>query len=132
VGIVTNLPADVVRLIDEPCIAHIATVLPDGSPHSVPLWLGREGDRVVFLTSPNSRKARNVARDPRVAFSLTRPGHPTDMAYLRGRVAEVLDGDRGWEIIDRVSQKYIGGPYPLREDRAAFLVDVDHAGAMSF
>ena len=42
--------------------AHLATILPDGSPHSVPVWIGVEGERVAFLTGPGSRKARNIAR----------------------------------------------------------------------
>jgi hypothetical protein len=33
-----------------------------------------EGDRIAFLTSPGSRKARNLAREPRVAFSVTHQG----------------------------------------------------------
>ena len=51
-------------------IAHLATVLPDGSPHTVPLWVGTHGDRIVFLTGPGSRKARNLRHDPRVALSV--------------------------------------------------------------
>lgn len=47
-------------------IAHLATVLPDGAPHSVPLWVDTHGDRIVFLTGPGSRKARNLRCDPRV------------------------------------------------------------------
>jgi PPOX class probable F420-dependent enzyme len=127
-----ELPADVVRLLQLPSTAHLATLLPDGSPHSVPLWVGLENDHVTFLSSPNSRKAKNIARDPRVAISFTHRDKPTDMAYLRGRVVEVVDGDRGWAIIDRLSDRYLGMPYPLREDRVAFLVAVDHAGAVSF
>jgi len=42
--------------------AHVATVLPDGAPHSVPVWIGVEGERVVFFTGPGSRKARNLGR----------------------------------------------------------------------
>jgi PPOX class probable F420-dependent enzyme len=128
----TTLPDDVIRLLDEPCTAHLATILPDGAPHSVPVWVGREGSHIAFLTSPDSRKGRNISRDPRVAISMTRRERPNDMAYLRGRVIDIVEGDRGWEIIDRLSQKYLGGPYPLRTDRAAYLVEIDHAGAMSF
>ncbi len=61
------LDPDVRRVLDGTSIAHLATVLPDGSPHSVPLWIGTYGDRIVFLTRPGSRKARNLRRDPRVA-----------------------------------------------------------------
>ena len=43
------LDPDVRRVLDSTSIAHLATVMPDGSPHSVPLWIGAYGDRIVFL-----------------------------------------------------------------------------------
>ena len=45
------LNPDVRRVLDGTSLAHLATVMPDGSPHSVPLWVGTHGDQVVFLTS---------------------------------------------------------------------------------
>jgi hypothetical protein len=54
------------------------------------------------------------------------------MAMVRGRVAERVEGDRAWEIIDRISQKYTGGPYPLRTDRVVFLIEPEHVAATSF
>ncbi|HEX9232093.1 MAG TPA: hypothetical protein VF869_09290 [Jatrophihabitantaceae bacterium] len=33
----TELPADVRRLFDGPNYAHLATLMPDGAPHSAPL-----------------------------------------------------------------------------------------------
>ena len=119
----SKLSADLIRLIDEANTAHLATLLPDGAPLSVPMWIGRDGDRLAF---------RNLDRDPRVAISLTNRDKPNDMAYLRGRVAERVEGDRAWQIIDAMADKYIGMPYPLREDRIVYLVDVEHAGALSF
>lgn len=53
-----------------PNIAHIATLLPDGGPHSVPVMMDVEGDYLAFFTSPNSRKGRNL----REAF-LVEPAH---------------------------------------------------------
>jgi PPOX class probable F420-dependent enzyme len=124
--------ADVRALLEAPNIAHLATVLPDGSPHSVPLWVGVEGDRVAFLTDPRSRKARNLEHDARVAISITDRERPHVMAAIRGRVTERVEGDAAWTIIDRISQAYIGGPYPLRTDRVVYLVDPEHAWAQSF
>jgi nitroimidazol reductase NimA-like FMN-containing flavoprotein (pyridoxamine 5'-phosphate oxidase superfamily) len=46
---------DVRRVLDATPIAHLATVRPDGSPHTVPLWIGTHGDRIVFLTGPGSQ-----------------------------------------------------------------------------
>ena len=98
----------------------------------MPLWVAWEGDRLAFLTGPGSRKARNLARDPRVAVSMTETGNPFVMATLRGRVVEVLDGEAGWAVVDRISVLYTGGPYPRGEERHAFLVEVEHADAQSF
>lgn len=63
-------------LLDGTPIAHVATVLPDGAPHSVPMWIGVHGEHVVIMTGPRSQKACNLRRDPRVAISLAPPDDP--------------------------------------------------------
>jgi PPOX class probable F420-dependent enzyme len=105
---------------------------PDGSPHSVPVWVDMHGERIAFLTSPRSRKARNLKREPRLAISVTKHDEPNSMALVRGHIVEVLDGDKAWTIIDRMSHKYLGQPYPLRTDRVLFLVEVDHAWTQGY
>jgi len=126
-----QLPDAVRALFDGPNYAHIATLLPDGAPHSVPVWVGIEGTQIAFLTSPSSRKAQNIDRDPRVAISITERDRPFVMAEIRGRVVQRIEGDGAWTIIDRISQKYIGQPYGLRSDRVVFLVEADAAWAKS-
>jgi PPOX class probable F420-dependent enzyme len=88
------LTSEVRRLLDGPNLAHIATLPPDGSPHSVPLWVGLEGELIAILTSPGSRKARNLSRDPRVAISVTDRERPTAMGSIRGRVIRLVDGEK--------------------------------------
>jgi PPOX class probable F420-dependent enzyme len=127
-----ELSNQVRALFDGPNYAHIATVLPDGAPHTVPTWVALEGDRIAFLTGPTSRKARNLERDPRVAVSVTDQANPFVMATVRGEVAERLEGDAAWEVIDRISHKYIGQPYPVREDRVVYLIRPDHATSYTF
>ena len=126
------IPADVRALLEAKNIAHVATVLPDGAPHSVPVWVDTDGDHVVFLTGPGSRKARNLDRDGRLAISLTATDNPFHMAYLRGHVAERVAGDEAWAIVDRISTKYVGGPYPRGEERIVYRVAVDRAAGQSF
>ena len=109
-----SLPPEVRELLEARNFAHVATVLPDGSPHSVPVWIGVEGDHVVFFTQTQSRKARNLARDGRVALSVVDAGNPYRNAQLRGRVAATLEGEQALEVIDRISQDYIGRPFPMR------------------
>lgn len=118
---------DVRPYVEGPNVAHLATLLPDGAPHSVPVWVDVEGDRIAFLTDPRSRKGRNVARDPRVSLSITLHDRPNAMAQIRGRVVEVVEGDAAWTIIDRISEQYIGQPYPLRTDRAIYLIEPERS-----
>ena len=117
------LDSDVRRVLGGTSIAHLATVLPDGSPHSVPLWVDTRGDQVVFLTGPQSRKARNLRRDPRMALSIAPVDDPFTPVVVRGRVVEWLEGDAAWEVIDRISTKYTGAPYPRQEERIVAVVE---------
>ena len=94
--------------------AHLATVLPDGSPHSIPVWATCEDGRIAFFTQSTSRKARNLARDPRVALSIVDASNPYRNAQIRGRVVETVEGDAALEIIDRISRYYTGEPFPMR------------------
>ena len=119
------LDADVRRVLDGTSIAHLASVLPDGAPHSVPVWIGTHGDRIAVLTGPGSRKARNLRRDPRVALSLTPVDNPFQPVIVRGRVVEWVEGDAAWEIVDRIAAKYIGAPYPRDEERVVALIEPD-------
>lgn len=117
------LDPDVRRALDGTSLAHLATVLPDGSPHTVPLWVGTRGDQIVFLTGPRSRKARNLRRDPRMALSIAPADNPSEPVTVRGRVSEWLEGDAAWEIIDQLSTKYIGAPYPRSEERVVAIIE---------
>ena len=117
------LDSRVRRVLDGTSLAHLATVLPDGSPHTVPLWIGTHGDRIVFLTGPDSRKARNLRRDPRVALSITPGDNPFEPVIIRGRVVEWLEGEAAWEIIDQLSTKYIGAPYSRAQERVVAVIE---------
>jgi PPOX class probable F420-dependent enzyme len=126
------LDPGVSALLEGAPIAHLATLMPDGAPHSVPVWVGVEDGRLAFLTSPGSRKARNLERDPRLCVSLTHEHAPTTMAQVRGHVAEQRDGEDAWRVIDRISEKYIGAPHPVREDLVLYLVECDRSWRQSF
>jgi PPOX class probable F420-dependent enzyme len=127
-----ELPADVRVLFDAANYAHLATVLPDGGPHTVPVWAGLEDRKIAFVTSPDSRKARNLAADPRVAISVTSHDNLYAMARVRGRVTARLDGPEAWAIIDRLVRMYTGQPYPLGTGRVVYLVEADHARAHTY
>jgi PPOX class probable F420-dependent enzyme len=109
-----ELSEGVRELFQRANFAHVATVLPSGAPHSVPVWIALEGDRIAFFTQPGSRKARNLGADPRVAISIVDHEQPYRMAQIRGRVVETVGGEDALAIMDRMALRYTGKPFPLR------------------
>lgn len=124
----TPLSQELRQLIDGPNFAHLATLMADGSPHSVPVWVGREGDRILVCTGEASLKARNTRRDPRVALSIVDFRDPYREAQLRARVVERRP-DPALETMDPISRKYTGKPFPFRDPqgRVALVLEVEKA-----
>ena len=114
------------KLIDRPNFAHLATLMPDGTPQSTPVWLGREGEHLVLCTSDGSLKARNTRRDPRLALSIVDLDDPYEEVQIRGRVIERRP-DPELKVMDPISHKYIGKPFPMRgyEGRVALIIEVE-------
>ena len=117
-------------LLAGPNIAHIATLLPDGSPHSVAVWAGLSGDRAYFFTQEHSRKARNLRKDPRVAISMVDRNNPYATGWLRGRVVETLEGELALVLIDELAVKYTGRPFPMRSG-TVYLIEAERDGSLT-
>jgi PPOX class probable F420-dependent enzyme len=128
-SVVSREWAEVRGYFEGDAVAHVATLMPDGAPHSVPVWVGVDGDRLVFFMEAGSWKDRNLSADPRVAFSVTAPGNPLDMAFVRGRAVERLEGEAAMVHVDRLARKYTGSDYGLREGMVAYLVEPEVAWA---
>jgi len=110
-----ELDPDVRALLKAPNFVHLATLMPDGSPHSVAIWADVDDtDHIFFFTQPASRKARNLERDPRVALSVVDRTNHYRSGRVRGRVVEVVTGEDALGLIDQLSMGYIGSPFPMR------------------
>ena len=122
----TTLSPEVKHFIDRPNFAHLATLMSDGSPQAVPVWVGRDGDRIIICTGETSLKARNTQRDPRVALSMVDFRDPYAEVQIRGRVVERRP-DPDLKIMDPISMKYTGKAFPFRnpEGRVALFIEVD-------
>ena len=121
------LPPDVRELFEARNFGHLATALPDGSPHSVPVWMRVEDGKLLFFTQTRSRKARNLGRDPRVAVSVVDERNPYRSAWVRGRVVKRIEGEQALEIIDRISQQYTGVNFPMRSG-VVYVIEPERTG----
>lgn len=108
-----EIPPDDRDLFDRPTFAHVATLTPQGAPHVTPVWIDYDGDRnrVLVNTERHRRKTKNVERNPAVGISMLDPDDPYRRLCFIGTVTNMTtDGAR--EHIERLSQRYTGGPYP--------------------
>lgn len=103
----TKLPDELKAVIDHANFAHLTTVDADGAPQASAMWITRDGDQIVFNTAEGRRKWRNMKRDPRVAVSISPTAEPYRNWSIQGRVVEMRTTD-GVEVIDRLSNKYLG------------------------
>ena len=94
------------RLVNGRNYAVLATVNPDGSPQTSVLWVGRDGNDLLFSTVEGRVKHRNMVRDPRVSVTIIDSSDPENYVELRGRVSMTPDVGRRFDT--ELSWKYDG------------------------
>jgi PPOX class probable F420-dependent enzyme len=124
-----NLPDALVELLEKPALCYIATTMPKGSPQLTQTWVDTDGEHVIINSVLTHQKVRNIQRDPRVAVAISDPDDLRAFYQVRGRVLEVRT-DGAVENIEKLSQKYNGGPYPWYggrdQVRVMLVIEADH------
>ncbi len=106
-----ELPQDLLDLLRKPSTCYVATTMPDGSPQLTQTWVDTDGEHVLVNSVQGFLKVRNIERDPRVAVAVSDPDNPRRYFQVRGRVVDVTT-EGAADHIERLSQKYLGTPYP--------------------
>lgn len=89
----SSIPAAYHDLFERRTFAHLSTVMPDGTPHSTPVWIDydADADRVLVNTARGRRKERNVRETPAVGGSMCDPEDPYRYVSVRGEVTTVTE-----------------------------------------
>ncbi len=110
------IPDEAKHLFENKDFAHIATLNADGSPQNSAVWIGLDGDLVTFNTAEGRVKTNNVARDGRVALSITNSENPYENLIIQGTVVEMTH-DGADDDIDALAKRYLDADsYPFRQD----------------
>jgi hypothetical protein len=81
----------------------LATVTPAGVPHLMPVWGIWLAGQLWFSSSNGSRKARNLAAEPRCTLATSDPAEPV---VVQGRAARVTDPDALTGMLAAENAKY--------------------------
>ena len=115
-------------LFEKKALAHLATLMPNGSPQVTPLWVMLDAEGYVILNSARGRqKDRNMRARPPVALSIVDPEDPQRYIQVRGRVVAVSE-EGADDVISRLSMKYNGRPYRFQpgQVRVTYKIRPDH------
>src|SRR5580658_3903626 len=108
ITLMTEIPAAFQDLLtNNKAFAHLATIMPDGSPQVTPVWFDYSNGRIRVNTAKGRVKARNMAEGSRVALSILDPDNPYRYLQIRGTVARVTETG-GVAHIDNLAKKYLG------------------------
>jgi PPOX class probable F420-dependent enzyme len=119
------LPDHLDEFLKQPNPGVIASLRPDGSPHTAPTWYLWEDGRIVVNMDESRKRLEYLRNDPRVSLSVLGKDNWGNHVTLRGRVASIEE-DAGLEDIDRIARHYIGDDYPLRDDaRYTAVIEVE-------
>lgn len=104
------LPDGLIDLLRRPAPCFVATLMPDGAPQLTETWVHTDGEHVVLNIVEGMQKARNLARDPRIALNVVDPDDLIRYYGVRGRAVSMTT-EGGAESIDEIAHKYTGAPY---------------------
>ena len=114
------IPDEARALVESSALAHLVTLEADGRPQMSCVWVGMDGDDIVFASLGPRRKLDNIARDPRVALSIE--GTDFNAMGLKQYLvvhgtARIVEGG-GPELLQRLAHTYLGADvkFPPMDD----------------
>src|ERR1700756_3828498 len=102
-----NLPDGLLTLLRQPSPCYLSTLMPDGSPQLTQTWVDTDGEHILINSVAGFQKIRNIEHDPRVALTVT--------------------ADGAADHIEKLAQRYLGGPYPWYggRDQVRLLITIE-------
>jgi PPOX class probable F420-dependent enzyme len=124
-----SIPGDLTDLLTTNVLGHVVALRRDGTMAVYLMWVDYDGEHILTSSMVDSRKAANWRRDPKVAISVVDREDDWRFLIIRGRVVDVRP-DEGLAFIDKMSMRYTGQPYRMRDrPREIFVIEPDHVRA---
>jgi len=112
---VTTVPETFKDLFTKKAFAHLATLMPDGTPQVTPVWCDAEGPYIRINSAKGRVKDKNMRRNKKVALSIQDPDNPYRYLEVRGEIVEITEIGADAHI-DTLAKKYLDkDKYPFRQ-----------------
>ena len=108
------LPAELDELVGRANPAVVATVRPDGAPHTAATWYDWENGRLLLNMDESRARLRHMHENPRVSLTVFDGDDWGTHVTLLGRVVSI-EPDADLSDIDRLAVRYTGKPFGTRD-----------------
>jgi PPOX class probable F420-dependent enzyme len=85
----------------------LATASASGRPHVAPVWFVVDGDDLVFTTSEETVKGRNLRTNPYAAVTVDVSEYPYSFAVVRGSVTVEMQAPDLLAWTTRIAERYV-------------------------
>jgi PPOX class probable F420-dependent enzyme len=97
-------------LLDQPNLITVGTTRRDGTVQMVPVWFEYRDGQIWLNGGPRRDWFKHLERDPRITLLVRDPSTAFRWAQIQGML-ESTSFDGADAHIDRLSERYTGGPY---------------------
>jgi PPOX class probable F420-dependent enzyme len=108
------LPAELDELVARANPAVVATVRPDGAPHTAATWYDWANGRVLLNMDETRARLRHMRENPRISVTIFDGDDWGRHVTLLGPVISI-DADGDLADIDRLAVRYTGKPFGTRD-----------------
>jgi len=100
------VPSDFLDLFQKKTFGHLATLMPDGTPHVTSVWVDYDGRYLIVNSARGRVKDRNMEQRRHVAIQIPDPDDPDRYLAIRGLVVEVTETGADAHL-DRLARRYL-------------------------
>ena len=118
-----ELPEAVRDLLEQPRVAVLATVRRDGTPATTACWYGLQDGRILITVYANAHRLPNIRHNPHVALTMLGE-NPYQHVSISGSIVKMWD-DPDMDVMNQLSMRYMGEPWPEREPCVSMLVEIE-------
>ncbi len=121
------------RLLSEPVIAYLSTIMPDGRPQVNPVWCDYDGTYVRVNAADDRQKTRNMQRRKFATVLLMDQAGPYFWMEIRGRVINMTTAG-AMDHMHVMAKKYTGRDQytPVREEEVRVMFTIEPERVVTF
>ena len=107
------IPDECLDLFQKKSLGHLATLMPDGTPHITSVWVDYDGRHILINSAKGRVKDKNMEARPKVAIEIPDPENADRYISIQGRVVDITEEGADAHL-DKLAQRYLDKDiYPL-------------------